>query len=210
SHHTGYVILLQVSVWWCAGTAMFTFVSLAGDRARALRPVVQAALTLVLIGFSAMLLFRQPPNPRLTLITKWVGIRNYVDKVDEFMPRGASVWGTGLHGIDSPGRLELVEFVDGVNIIWRTRQKHLVDSLSVAPQYLLWDYALNRDNTLQAQDRSHIVSDRPKNIFRHALDQLRSVRYRIIGLIAAPPYGVTRVYQLLLNADDVPRRMPAL
>src|SRR5260221_2650251 len=108
------------------------------------------AFAVVLVGVNVSLLASRGSNPRLGLIKKWVSIHDYMQTVDTLITNGATVWGTAIHGIESPGRLQLVELVDGVNILERTRQRHAVDSLPVAPQYLMWDYPLNRVYTLKA------------------------------------------------------------
>ena len=206
SYHSGYAILLQVGAWWCAGTALSLLVS----RLPVSRHLGQAALAALIVGVSGTLVFGQASNPRLGLIQTWVGFQGYLDKIGTFMPRGATVWSTGVNGIESPGRYELIEFIDGVNILQRSRAKHLVDSSAVAPQYLMWDYRLNRENLLQTLDRTRMPPNQGKTTFGNALDALASVRYRVIGLIAAPPYGVARVYARMPNAPEAPTTVPVV
>ena len=194
SYHTGYVILLQVGVWWCAGAWLSTSLSLAERWLPPARRLAGTVVALVVAGaLASVLVVRAEANPRLDLTRKWVPIQDYLDKVGEFIGRGASVWGTGINGIDSPGRLELIEVVDGVTFVHNASRRQAIDSSSVAPQYLLWDYPVNRDNALQVFRGGGLPADRRRNAFGHVIGLLPTVHYRLIALIAAPPYGVTRV-----------------
>ena len=211
NYHNGYVILLQVGVWWCTGAVVFALMSAVESRLQPARRAMGTVLAIAVVGvFSIVLLARSDANPRLDRVRTWVAIQDYLDTVAEFIPHGASVWGTGINGIDSPGRFDLIEVSAALKLIDQSRRTYAFDSLDVAPQ----DPALglSRQSRRSVADASRASSGAraAKNKFANVINLLPSVHYRLVGLITASPYGVTRVYERVVHSEAVPARLPAV
>ena len=211
NYHNGYVILLQVGVWWCTGAVVSALMSAVESRLQPARRAMGTVLAIAVVGvFSTVLLARSDANPRLDRVRTWVAIQDYLDTVAEFIPHGASVWGTGINGIDSPGRFELIEVSAALKLIDQSRRRYAFDSLDVAPQYLLWDYPVNRDDLLQTLRARRPGPEQRRSKFASVINLLPSVHYRLVGVITASPYGVTRVYERVEHSEAVPARLPAV
>jgi hypothetical protein len=147
--------------------------------------VAVAAAFAVAIGTAELVLEKLAgPGPKTTLAKRWVPIHEQATEVLRHVPRGATAWGTIFYGIENPGRVQLVQFAEGVKLASR-----LPESLraSLAPDYIVWGYPENRDSTL--------------GLLRGGSNAMASLsilfpgqRFRLVALITATPYGVTRVY----------------
>jgi hypothetical protein len=201
NYHAGYAILTQVGVWWCiagvVGVVLRRF-------ERHTLVAAMASMTLVAVSAVQVYVWRASSEGRLKFVHDWVSISAYSDKVAELIPRGATAWGTAFFGIETPGRIQLVEAGEAISTIERARKARMVPDLEVAPSYLVWGYPNNRDNTLQILRPVHQAT----NVFNRIEGDLPSLRYRLIGLVSAVPYGVTRVYSRAMRAEPPRHTLP--
>lgn len=208
NYHAGYEILAQVGAWWCAGAAVSTILWLLERRHPAQARLLTLGASLALIAAGAIQFstrVQADSNPRLAYVREWVSIPDYVDRIGALVSPGTSVWGSPIFGIDSPGRFELVDAGAALGVLERARWSHPVDTRAVAPAYLIWGYVNNRDNMMEVFDSSFQANE-----FNRVRDSLAPFSYRLIGLVAAAPYGVTRVYQRVSAGGGQPMRLPVV
>jgi hypothetical protein len=197
--HLGYVILLQVAAWWCAGALACALLQLIERRRPVWSRLIGTGTALVVLVAGAMQLttrVRTDSNPRLAFVRQWVGIQDYIDNIGGTITRGASVWGAPIFGIDSPDRFDLVDADSALSLVERARLVRELDMPRIAPAYLAWGYGDNRDNTIQS-----LYSDSSESDFVRMREALLPVDYRLTGLIEGPPYGVTRVYRAVSTPE---------
>jgi hypothetical protein len=209
SYHTGYVILPQVVAWWCAGALVWALLGLAERSRPSVSRVLAAATAVIVLIAGATQLYaraRTEGNPRLAYAREWVSIHDYLARVGDLVTRGAAAWGAPIFGIDSPGRYELVDAVSAVAMMGDdAKLLREAEAPRIAPAYLIWGYGDNRENTMRA-----LLDPLMQGNFNRLRDALVRIRYRLVGMVAATPYGVTRVYQRILTADDLPQRLPVV
>jgi hypothetical protein len=192
--HSGYAMLNQFLALWVAAAAARVLLRRAPMR---VRPLGVAALAcVVLLATSA--LARQKvmrPNYRVLHTDTWVGIEQYVHEVLASIPRGSTAWGTLIFGIENPDRLQLLQYVDAVLFAPLIPPS---ERAALAPEFLVWGYPENRGIP------SDVAMRQPT--WPQSLDALfPAVRYEPAALIAADPYGVTRVY-VRRSRESVPSR----
>lgn len=181
--HSGYAMLNQFLALWV--TAAFAHVVLRRVPVKVRSIAVAALACVVLLATTA--LARQKvlrPNYRVLHADTWVGIEQYVHEVLAAIPRGSTAWGTGIFGIENPDRLQLVQYADAALY---APLIPAAERAALAPEFLVWGYPENRGIP------SDVVTRQP--MWPQSLDALfPAVRYEPAALIAADPYGVTRVY----------------
>ena len=195
NYHAGYAILIQVAVWWCMAAGLSVLLWRFASRS----PVVEMAVVLLVAASAVPVSAGLAGAQRLDYVRDWISISDYTDKVREVIPPREIAWGSALFGIETPGRIQIVEAAEAVMTLQRARASRTIADGEVAPAYLVWGYPNNRDNLLQAlRPVGHTT-----NVFNRIHHELPSVYYRPIALVAAAPYGVTRVYARA-HAHDAP------
>lgn len=197
--HSGYTMLNQFLALWVAAAVARVLLRRAPLPVRPIAVTVLAGV--VLLATTA--LARQKvlrPNYRVLHADTWVGIDQYVHEVLAAIPRGSTAWGTGIFGIENPDRLQLVQYVDAVlyaPLIPPAEREALT------PEFIVWGYPENRGIP------SDVVMRQPT--WPQSMDRwFPAVRYEPAALIAADPYGVTRVYVRRPRDSEASRDVPAV
>ncbi len=192
NYHTGYALLSQVSAWWTSAAAFAVLLAWLVDRWPNAGTWLRHALTIAVAALAVQQLSaRGEEHERSKLAQGWVGIRDYTSQIQQVIPEGSTAWGSIPFGIENPGRIQLVQLVDGLIILERARLLAPVPVTAMAPDYLVWGYPENRDNTLQTL-RS-ITTGYPV-IFRSFEREFAEAPFRLLSMVTAPPYGTTRVF----------------
>ena len=198
--HAGYAILNHVLAAWCTVAVLVVVFDLLRERAARAAVVIAVAANVVLVAFGAVLIAggTAVTHLRIERAASWVASRAYVDEVLNPLPLSPSAWGSLMFGIENPGRVRMIQFGDAVGL---TQPLPPEARAKVAPQFVLWGYPENLANTIAS------LSGRPTPFGR--LDELfPDSRYELVGLVAADPYGVTRVYQQFAAVDRGSDRLP--
>ena len=206
--HSGYVILVQVTAWWCAASVLAVLLSRVEARSAALETLARLAVAGVMITVvGARLTAKQPVSDHLERNGEWAGIRDYTDRVQQFIPDGATAWGSVFFGIENPDRLQLIQLADALSVVQAGRQQHAVSLTDVAPQFLVWGYPDRRDAVLAEMAPE---ATRQLSALRVVDTLLPDVAYRLAGIVTGPPYGVTRVYAGAATDVRLPAAMPVV
>lgn len=198
NQHTGYAILSQVTTCW-AIAAMFAAVvasvrDWAGPLGRVFESAVLAGMVLTLAN-SELTWLRTPSNWEIRAPGN-VDISDYVQQVVAPLPERASVWGSLFFGLDAGDRTDLVQYTQ----VWKV----LLDDFGVsrraelAPDFLLLgSYELDTDSIRSIAGYDTTIENFGK--------LLPTVKYRLVHLVYAPPFGVTREYERIQESqrDDV-------
>src|SRR5262249_30819196 len=120
-----------------------------------------------------------------------VAFSDYAARVIDPMPARAVAWGSVLFGLQAPDRLQLVQFDDAGAMM---RRVPMARRAPFAPDYVVFGYPASRDEALNALHGGGTLLG--------ALHQLLpDVRFRLVSLVDAAPYGATRTYARVANAD---------
>ncbi len=196
--HSGYKVLTQVLALWYLASLLFVLLDAVHERVPAAAPGLGLLAALACFYWSAITLRHsvKETDARLLRTHEWVGVSPYVDEILSQVPNGATAWGTLTYGIESPSRVQLIQYGDAMHMLAGAAES---ERLRLAPQYVLWGFP---ENTASMTDLLHGGQS-----WREQLkDVFPGVHYQIAALIAAPPYGVTRVYEQLPRdgADRLP------
>jgi hypothetical protein len=201
NYHAGYAILTQVGAWWCAAAALCVATDRIAERssvAMATLPVVVTCLIIFMGVFH--LANRSAVQTRLQRVNEWVSIHDFTHEVEEPIPVGSAAWGSIFFGIENPGRVQLVQLAEGLGVVERARRAGKVDLQRIAPDYVLWGYPENRDNTLQLLQA--MTGAGAAMFFSRVAQGFPGVNYHLTALVIAPPYGVTRLYARAAGSDE--------
>lgn len=183
--HSGYTILNQVMWLWTLGALGAITVDQTAPWPMLHRVARGSAYALALfLGVGVLTFMSQRTDYRALAARTSVSIAEYTSRVLEAIPVGARAWGGVAFGIEHPGRIQLVQFDDGVTML------QAVDPARrelVSPDYVVWSYAENRGSAL-----SGLVGQ--NGLHQGLAYLLPDVTYRLVSLTSGPPYGVTRVY----------------
>lgn len=195
NQHTGYVILSQVTTCW-AVAAMFAVVIAsvrdhAGGRGRALELAATAVTVWILVGAQAS--WTRTPSMWQIRAVGNADISDYVRQVVAPLPERAAVWGSLYFGLDAGDRTDLVQFGQMLPVLrddFSPEQR-----AELAPDFLaLSSYELDSDSI-----RSIAGYDTTLETFGKLFP---SVRYQLVNLVYAPPFGVTREYERLAESQQ--------
>ena len=206
--HNGYAILTEVAAWWCAASAIAVALTLLAERTPRFAAVARAVVTIVVLALAAAQIEANPKTARYRLewVKDWASIHDYTNQIDELLPNGASAWGSLVFGIENPGRIQLVQTADALGVVERARLTHAVDPPTIAPEYIVWGYPENLNNTLAVVGRSTVAA----NVLDRLPDSFPGAEYHLIALIVARPYGVTRIYSRAFTRPNAPAPLPAV
>jgi hypothetical protein len=204
NQHTGYVILSQVTTCW-AVAAMFAVVvaslrDQAGGWGRALELAAIAAAIWMVVGAESS--WARTPSMWQVRAVGNTDISDYVRQVVAPLPERAAVWGSLYFGLDAGDRTDLVQFGQVWPVLrddFRPEQRK-----ELAPDFLaLSSYELDSDAI-----RSIAGYDTTLENFGKLFP---GVRYRLVNLVYAPPFGVTREYERLMEPQqNVPSSPPGV
>ena len=208
--HQGYAILNQVMwLWTTAAFGAATLELLRRWPSWHRVAGVTAWVIAVAVGVGLLTVFGQRTNYRALAAEALTPIGQYVDHVIEAMPARASAWGTVEFGIEHPGRLQLVQFWDGIkvlDVVPPDRRAHL------APDYLVWGHVENGMNAATVIGASGLSPDRALDVAAlvgpwRLFNVFPDPRYTLVSMTAGTPYGVTRVYAWKDGAPALDRPM---
>jgi hypothetical protein len=187
NYHLGYGILCQTVTIWLGGSivyALLTFIKLRFTRMKTAAFILTAGCAVV-FAWSAGLSRVDAGTANREVAHRWVSISAYAHEILSAIPLKATAWGTVMYGIETPDRLQLVQFVDALTLARRVGE---ADRPSIAPDVLIWGYPENRDHAMSVLRERTSSLDGFENLFP-------SFRYRLVSMVVGAPYGVTRVYE---------------
>jgi hypothetical protein len=200
--HLGYTILNQVFAWWTFAALLWIGLQMLHRRrpetARAVTSVVAFVVLLVAVGLSVA--DAGPARDKLLRAREWVPIEDYTEQVLDQVPARATAWGTIVYGIENPDRIQLVQLADALMLT-----RHMPPSVRepFAPAYLVWGYPENRDSTLSTIRAG-------EDLLGQFAGRFPSASYVTSALIAAAPYGATRIYARVNPERAQSLRRPAV
>ncbi|HWI17200.1 MAG TPA: hypothetical protein VNT81_05610 [Vicinamibacterales bacterium] len=191
NYHQGYAILSQVMWLWTAASLLWVALELT-DR-RSLRVgAIASALAMVALLTQANWIVRQQfaeTSWKMVRTATWAPFSEYSERVLQSIPARATAWGSVVFGMEAPHRIQLVQWADAVSIF---PQVAPAERDALAPEYVIFGYAEARDNMMSALKGGETLLDR-------TAVRLPSAQFRLVSLVAATPYGVTRTYARSLN-----------
>ena len=195
NNHSGYVILSQVATIWAVASLVSLTIRWICDRfgPRGHHLEVVALVAAVLAVARADVAWARWPSTWESISVGNADINDYIREVESPLPEGAAVWGSLFFGLDAGDRTDLVQFFQ----MYRVVQDFRADRRSnVAPDYLvLSSYELDTDFVRCVGGADSYIENFTK--------LFPGVRYLPVHLVYAPPYGVTREYQRVLDQEDV-------
>lgn len=211
--HAGYALLNQV-MWLWAGAALVVVAIMLLEAWPSWRRAAAVAVWVVSFagGVGMLTVLAQRTNYRALAAEAMTPIDQYLDHVLEAVPARARAFGSVLFGIEHPGRIQLVQFWDGVQLVYDLSPER---RRRLSPDYLLWgdqDSASSNDAliALSGVDRLRPVTGH-NAVGPWRMGQLfPDTRYRLVSITAGPPYGVTRVYAWDRGVVSTPRPIVAV
>jgi hypothetical protein len=203
NHHQGYAILHQVMGAWCIAAGAATFLhALELQRPAAWKVVAPVAAVMLMVqGATQIGAHLERTSMAVQQARRWASIDDFTDRVLAPVPAGAAAWGSIIFGIDAPERVQLVQFADAVELMERIAPERRV---AFAPDYLISGYPEIRDLAVT------VLQGEPEPSVAHRVrDLLAGSPYQLISIVAAHPYGVTRVYARTA-AQMQPEPLPAI
>ncbi len=194
NYHAGYAILAQVMAVWLGASGILVLFDVIEARARWLRSGLAASAAVALIASGLHLSFQKlyVASYKAQVADRNASISEYLREVHSTVPAGSTCWGAVIAGMETPHRVQLIQFLEGMNLAhWIPVEKRP----EIAPDYLIWGYAENWQSAQAALGRSkfHLLQFQ---------DYFPQERYRLIGLVHGTPYGATRVYRRLPRSDE--------
>jgi hypothetical protein len=119
-----------------------------------------------------------------------VGISDYAGRVLDTIPARSTAWGSLTFGIEVPSRIQLVQLSDALNLAPHAAAS---ERAALTPDFLVLGYTENRDDVVSA---FHGAGD---SAWSHMVNALPGLRFRLVSIVSAPPYGTTRVFQRALT-----------
>jgi hypothetical protein len=196
NQHKGYSILHEVMIAWVLASIVWIAVTLASRRRSRLARAVPVLVGILLVaqGVRQIEWQLEAAVPRAAAVSRSVSIDDYIAHVLGHVPAQSTAWGSVMYGIQTPDRLQLVQVSEGVELMPRVDEHRRVE---LAPDYLLWGYPEMRDTAIS------VLRGGESLLGKVALSTMDS-RYRVVSLVSAPPYGVTRVYARADATDRTP------
>lgn len=199
--HENYSLLIHFGcVWLVFATASAVGGVLAEESATArkvLPPVSYALVAVVAVALAVSTL--RDPGYKNSVGRDWVGIRAYVDSVLAEIPSRATVWGNCMYGAQSPDSAQIIHFEDAMHMgaaLKFERRREL------APEFMIFG---------NAEQAKLVISAISKPIGEYINPEVfLGKRYEPIAVVAARPYGVTRIYRQVHDGDSFGADRPSL
>ena len=203
NQHTGYVILSQVTTLWAVAAMLAVGVAWLRDRGswgRALELAATAGAIWMLATAGAA--WARTPSMWQIRAVGNTDISDYIRQVVAPLPERAAVWGSLYFGLDAGDRTDLVQFGQVWTVLrddFRPEQR-----AELAPDFLaLSSYELDTD-AIRSIARYDTTIENFGKLFP-------GVRYRLVNLVSAPPFGVTREYErLAASQPNLPASIPGI
>ena len=182
--HTGYAILAHVCTLWAIGAAVSVAARWIADRNSFAGLAAMAAALALLVAADSRWLSgrgmwesRAPGNVR---------IEDFIAEAVAPLPERASVWGSLYFGLDSGDRLDLTQLSQSLPVVaadFRADRR-----AELAPDYLVLSSYETDAGFVQ-----HLAGQ--QTVEETVAATLPELRYRLVHLVYAPPYGVVRHYE---------------
>ena len=200
NYHQGYAILHQMMFLW-VGVAL---VGMALTAVRQRLPRTGEALALLLLvvlcaqATSQLRWQRSGESWKSQRTATWVPFSEYGARVTGGIPKRATAWGTVIFGLESPDRIQLVQWADAASLF---SSMSLPDRARLLPDYIIWGYPESRDNMMSVTRGSESLLARTSML-------IGSAPTRVVSLVAGAPYGVTRIYARRVGPPEPSRLVP--
>lgn len=193
NYHSGYGILHHVMFVWTVAAIMWLLLAMFESRG----PRLSAAGTLV---FGALVLVQgvQQTDRQLTAPLRegqgahWVPFSEYSAQVIGPIPARAEIWGTVFFGIESPDRIQLVQYADASGLMSKIDDR---DRADLAPDFIIEGYPEHRDDVLTVLRGGRTSLDSIAGL-------LPGLTFRVVSLVNATPYGTARVYARVIPSSQ--------
>lgn len=207
--HAGYAVLNQVMWLWSSTALIAVALEYLGRWPAWQRPAAVAVWAVSLaVGVGLITVLAQRTNYRALAAASLTPIDQYLGHVLNALPARARAWGSVDFGIEHPGRIQLVQFWDGVKVLEEVPAE---PRRGLAPDYLVWggvENAINAQATLAVNGMAQTTPDDRKGVASWRLFMaFADARYTLVSLTLGPPYGVTRVYAWTQGAPVLSRPM---
>jgi hypothetical protein len=171
---------------WIAATEVWLILELV-ERRSAWTGAAAGMLAIVVLLVQANGLLRlqfSDTSWKLARTATWAPFSEYSERVLQSIPVRSTAWGSIVFGMEAPGRIQLVQWADAITIFPKVP---LAEREALTPDYIIFGYAEARDNVLSAMRGGETLLDR-------TVVRLPTARLRLVSIVAAAPYGVTRTY----------------
>lgn len=186
NHHRNYAILQQVMALWTAAALLVTWTELIRVRSVSAATWITIVATVILSVQATRLIAWQIDQGvvKRARASRWVSGTEYADRLLGGLPAGATAWGAVVYGIETPDRLQLIQVTEGLILL---RRLSVDQQQELIPDYLIWGYPEVRDNALR-------ILRGGDSLLNDVGALLSGAAYRVVSIVSAPPYGVSRVY----------------
>lgn len=200
SYFSGYGVLHQVLFLWTSVSMVWTALWLLRQwRARLGTVVGVIAVALVMLQAGRQLDWQLSADSwRIRRIDTWVSFSEYAAKVIEPVPDGATAWGSVIFGLQAPDRIQMINWVDAMALLSRVPEDRRA---ALSPDYVVLGYPEARDNMLMTTRGTEGVLTKTQKF-------MPGSPVRLVSLVAATPYGVTRTYARHQGTIDPERAVP--
>jgi len=187
NYHQGYAILHQVAFLWTLTSLCWVGLSLLRQRfprVGAMAGTV-AVILLLLQGGRLMQWQLSGESWKNQRRETWAPFAEYSARVVGAVPAWATAWGSIIFALETPGRGQIVQWADAASLFSEMPPARRAE---LTPDFVIWSYPEMRDNM--------IASTRGQESLLHATARLigDEHRYRLVSMVAAAPYGVTRTW----------------
>jgi hypothetical protein len=200
NYHSGYAILHHALFLWTAAASLWVLLKTIEHRPRAAVAAGILASSLVLVLGVRLVASQIAHPPRASAGASLVPFHEYEDRVLGVIPSRATVWGSVMFGVESPDRVQLVQYLDAVALANRVPE---TARESLAPDYIVWGYPEALQTTMSAPSNPSLSTAQ----WSRLRDVLPGARFRLVSLTSGAPYGTTRVYARY-GAQAAERELP--
>lgn len=199
SYFSGYGVLHQVLFAWTGATLLWLTLWLAREWKPRVGAVVSVvALALVMTQAGRQLTWQLSADSwRVRRIDTWVSFSEYAAKVIEPLPDGATAWGSVIFGLQAPDRIQMINWVDAMALLSRVHESRRE---ALSPDYVVLGYPELRDNML-------MTTRSTEGLLTKTQEFIPGHKLRLVSLVGATPYGVSRTYARHAGNID-PDRLP--
>jgi hypothetical protein len=199
NYHSGYAILHHALFAWTGAAVLWTLLTMSSvsSSRRSLATAAAIAFSMVVLVLGIAVTAAQITDaPRARQAATLVPFSEYENHVLGSIPARAPAWGSVFLGIESPDRVQLVQYEDVMAI---THASDTATRVAVAPDYLVLGYPETVDAILATLRKSS-----PEVSWAQIHSFLDGTTFRLQSLTAAWPYGTTRVYTRAEREASVP------
>lgn len=172
---------------------------LASQRQRVIgtRAVAAVIATFIFaVGIVRLNRMRSEVHPRLQEAQASTPIEEYFYETRRGIPAGAVAWGTIFLGNDTPDRIQLIQVQEAIHLMGKIPKEA---QGPFAPEFILWGLNEEREMQVSVFQGAPIAS----LTLHQVLGFFPGVEYRLVRIVDAPPYRVTRIYRRVGSTGSV-------